>query len=158
MPGVYAEDACIVTALLNDKRRFLEGSYHSAHFLEVSGLKRPAAGGVLAGRVQSEGNDQITGAVTDNTDKGFLQGFTVSSPVNILRKRDIYIQPPPLTTAFFTFEAAKIGIGIPRMAVDRDSEYVVALIEYLLLAIAVVIIDIQHSDLTILAEKMGGHG
>src|SRR5262245_43284019 len=53
-------------------------------------------------------------------------------------------------------EAGEIGIGEARMTVDRHGEHVGARVEDFLLAVAVVIVDVEDGDTAVARQHVGG--
>src|SRR3546814_2833507 len=61
-----------------------------------------------------------------------------------LRQRDVHVVAGALATPALGAEAGEVGVGEGRRAVDRHRQHVVALVEDVLLSVAVVIVDIEN--------------
>ena len=75
---------------------------------------------------------------------------------DVLRQRQVEIVAGARADPGLVAEAGEIGIGEARMAVDRDGEHVGAGVEDLLLAVAVVIVDVEDGDAAVAREQVGG--
>lgn len=151
-PGIDAKNTGIIAALLDYQCWHPQGAYHPAHFLEVGCLQRPAAGGVLARCIETERYHQVPRAVAANPVEGLFECLTVGSAVDVSRERYVDIQAPPPAAAFSLFKPTEIGVGIPGVPVDGNRQHVSALVENFLLAVAMVVIDIEHGDLAVSTE------
>ena len=77
---------------------------------------------------------------------------------DVLRQRQVQIVAGARPDSGLVAKAGEIGIGEARMTVDRHGEHVRARIEDLLLAVAVVIVDVEDGDATVARQQIGGDG
>ena len=75
---------------------------------------------------------------------------------DVLRQGEVQVVAGARPDAGLVAEAGEIGIGEARMAVDRHGEHVGARIEDLLLAVAVVIVDVEDGDAAVARQQIGG--
>src|SRR3546814_17220171 len=73
-----------------------------------------------------------------------------------LRQRDVHVVAGALATPALGAEAGEVGVGEGRRAVDRHRQHVVALVEDVLLSVAVVIVDIENRHPAIVRQEVGG--
>ena len=143
---IGAERAHPVAALLHDEGRVALLAEHVAELLEVARPIGPGAGrvaprGIEPGRHHEKGRAEAADAArAPPPPRPVLLGR------DVLRQRDVEIVAGAGPDPGLVAEAGEIGIGEARMAVDRDGEHVGARVEDLLLAVAVVIVDVEDGD------------
>src|SRR5690606_19185476 len=74
------------------------------------------------------------------------------------RQRDVQVEAAAAALAALVLVAREVRIGRARMTVDRDGQHVGAVVEDVLRAVAVVIVDVEHGDAAALAQPMRGGG
>ena len=75
--------------------------------------------------------------------------------VNAFRKGYIYVISFSYTLSFFSGETAEVRIREAGMSVYGYGEHIGAGVEYLLLPVAVMVVDIKHGNLAVGAEILG---
>lgn len=158
MSGVDPDGPRVITTFLNHQGWKIGLSDQSAQLLEVLVLQTPCAGRVSERGIQTETNNEIGRIKTDNAFQDARACLDIAAGGDRLREWIIVVEALSGAAALFILESAEIRISKPRMAVDRYGQHVAPFIEYLLLAIAVVIIDIEHGDLSIATQKLRRHG
>ena len=144
--GIGAERPHPVAALLHHEGRVALLADHAAELLEILGAVRPGAGGIAAPGIEAERHHEE--GRTEAPDAAQALGDRVAMLLrrDVLGQRDVEIVAGAGARAGLVAEAGEIRIGEARMAVDRDGEHVGAVIEDLLLAVAVVIVDVEDRD------------
>src|SRR5262249_20692165 len=109
--------------------------------------------GVEAGAYHEEGWREPPGPA-----QSFCNRVPVLLRRDVLGQRDIEIEAGALADAGLVAEAREIWVGEAWMAVDRHGQHVGTVIEDLLLAVAVVIVDVEDRDLAVARQKVRGDG
>ena len=153
---IGAERAHPVAAFLHDEGRVALLAQHVAELLEVARAIGPGAGGIAPrgiepGRHHEEGRAEAADAA-----ERLRHRVPVLLRRDVLRQADVQIVAGAGPDAGLVAKAGEIGIGEARMAVDRDGEHVGARIEDLLLAVAVVIVDVEDGDAPVARQHVGG--
>ena len=76
----------------------------------------------------------------------------------MLRQREVVIIASPGIHPCFIAETAEVGIGEMRMPMDGNSQDIRPVVKDILLAVAMMIINVKDSNLTVGAEVMGRNG
>src|SRR5690606_38027263 len=142
-------------ALLHDERREPETTDRAAVLMEVLGGERPGTGGVALGGVEAEPDDEKRGLELAHRFEGARERPAVLRSILVLGQRKVQVEAFAGPLAAFVGEAGEIRIGERGIDVDRNGEHVGAIVEDLLLTVAVVIVDVEDGDLAVLAEVLG---
>src|SRR5215813_13642351 len=90
--------------------------------------------------------------------QSLCHGVSVLLGRDVLRQRNVEVETSAFANAGLVAETREIGIGEARMAMDRHGQYVGTIIEDLLLAVAVVIVDVEDRDLAVARQQIRGDG
>ncbi len=145
-PGIATQAADPVSALLDDQGGQLKTSHQTSVGLEVFRDKVPCAGGVLATGVQTEGNHQNLGPVVLDPAQGSREDPPVPLTVDMLLEWVVAICAATVARSALIRETREVGIGEVRVPVDRHREDIAALPEDVLLAVAVVVVEVEDRD------------
>jgi hypothetical protein len=154
---IRAERAHAIAALLHDEGRVTLLADHVPEPLEVAGAIRPGAGRVAAGRVEARADDEVGRAETANAAQGLAKGSAVLLRRDVLRQRKVEIVSGTGADPRLVTKAREIGISEARMSVNGDGQNIRARVEDLLLAVAVVIVDVEDGDAAVAGEHVGGN-
>src|SRR4030042_6601672 len=75
--------------------------------------------------------------------QGLRQGAAIGLPVRVLGKGNVYVVSCAFTRAAFVAESGEIGIGVIGVTVNGYGTDIVPLVKNVLLAIAVVEVDVE---------------
>jgi hypothetical protein len=115
--------------------------------LEPVGREAEVADRVAAVGVESERHDEQLGAERRDLGARRRQRCEVRVVVGPFRQRVVRRRPGPGTGAGLVPMPGEVRVGPLRVTVQRDELDVVALVEDLLRAVAVVVVDVEHGDL-----------
>ena len=157
-PRIGAQRPHPVAAFLHHQGGIALLADHAAELLEILGAVRPCAGGVAAPGVEAERQDEEGRAEPPDAAQALGHGVPVLLRRDVLRQRNVEIVAGAGARAGLVAEAGEIRIGEAGMAVDRHGQHVGAVIEDLLLAVAVVIVDVEDRHAAIARQEVGGDG
>src|SRR5262249_4914977 len=125
---------------------------------EMLGSVGRSAGGVDGGRVEGGAHHEERRCKPPDVAQSLCHGVSVLLGRDVLRQRNVEVETSAFANAGLVAETREIGIGEARMAMDRHGKYVGTIIEDLLLAGAVVIVDVEYGDLAVARQQVRGDG
>ncbi len=152
--GIGSERAHAIAAFLHHERRVALLADHAAELLKVAGAVRPGAGRITARGVEAKRDDEEGRTEAPDAPQRLGYGVAVLLRRDVLGQRDVQIEAGAGTDPGLVAEAGEIGIGEARMAVDRDRQHVRPRIKDFLLAVAVVIVDVEDGNAVVAGEEV----
>ena len=144
---IGAERAHAVAALLHHERGIALLADHVAELLEILAAVGPGAGRIAARGVEARATPrERLGRNRLMRRKPSVHRVSVLLGGDVLGQRHVEIVAGAGPDARLVAEAGEVRIGEARMAVDRDGQHVGARVEDLLLAVAMVIVDVEDGD------------
>src|SRR5262249_33130234 len=155
IPHIGAERAHPVAALLYHEGRIPLLADQVAELLEITRAVRPGAWGVAACGIEARTDNEKSRSEAADAAQSFRNGSTVLIRGDVLGQRNIQIVPGAGANARLVAEAGEIGIGEARVTVDRYGKHIGPDVENLLLAVAVVIVDVENGDPAVAGQEVG---
>src|SRR5262249_32081703 len=157
-PHIGAKRAHAITALLHHERGVALLADHASELLEILGSVWPSAGRIASRRVEAGAHHEERRCKPPDAAQSLCHGVSVLLGRDVLRQRNVEVETSAFANAGLVAETREIGIGEARMAMDRHGQYVGTIIEDLLLAVAVVIVDVEDRDLAVARQQVRGDG
>ena len=155
--GIFAQGTGAVPTLLDNNRRQAQRANGLAVYPEILGQQSPGAGRIALGGIKPQSDDQKRRIKGLDSVQGLGQRLVIPFTVELFGQRQIQVKSFTLALAQFLFKAGKIGIGKARVTVQGNGEHIGALVKNILLAVAMMVIDIQYGDFAVVAEILGSN-